>query len=301
MKAVSASANHVCAVASDGRGQCWGANFAGQLGDGSTQNAATPVVVSSLNDAVAVSAGEGHSCAVINDGRVQCWGANFAGQLGDGSRIDALTPVTVSGVSNAVAVSAGGSHSCAVKSTGLVQCWGANLVGQLGDGNTVGEVAATPVTVSGLSDAVAVSAGRAHTCAVTNDGRVQCWGENFDGKLGDGNTVGEVAATPVTVSGLSDVVAVSAGRAHTCAVTNDGRVQCWGSNVDGQLGDGGVTNALTPVTVSGLSNAVAVSAGGSHSCALYQDGAISCWGSNVDGQAGGPVWRYSLGGFVLEA
>ncbi len=182
----------------------------------------------------------------------------------------ALSDVTYQNVLSASVVSSGSLHTCALTAVGRVQCWGRNFSGQLGDGSTTGT--STSVTVSGLTDVVSISAGRYHTCAVINDGHVQCWGSNAEGQLGDGSTID--TSTAVTVSGLSDAVSVSAGGesgGHTCVVTSGGRVQCWGNNDSGQLGDGSGTDALNPVTVTSLSGAVSVSAGGSHSCALYQD------------------------------
>jgi alpha-tubulin suppressor-like RCC1 family protein len=99
---------------------------------------------------------------------------------------------------------------------------------------------------------IGVAAGLAHTCAVLMDGRVQCWGDNQWGELGDGTFVS--STTPVTASGISDAVAVSAGYLHTCARTRSGRVLCWGQNGAGQVGNGDAsgTTVATPVEVTGF-------------------------------------------------
>ncbi len=271
--AVSAGGSHTCAMTSTGRVQCWGHNAFGELGDGSKTNSSIPVTVSGISDAVAVSAGGGRTCSVTSSGSVKCWGTRD--QLGDGSLDAVSTPVTVSGLSDVVSISAGAEHTCAVTGRGSVECWGSNNWGQLGNGSYAH--ALTPVTVSGLIDAVAVSAGGGHTCAMTSTGRVQCWGKNFGGELDDvGNWTN--ALTPVMVSGLDEVVFISAGENHTCAVISNGRIECWGEGFSGQLGGGSTTETLTPVTVSGLSDAVAVSAGGSHTCALTRTGQVHCWG-----------------------
>jgi hypothetical protein len=213
---------------------------------------------------------------------------------------DELREVTYQTALSASSVSAGSSHTCAIDTGRRVQCWGSNTFGQLGDGNGgfgSTTVASTPVAVSGLSDVVSMAAGLRHTCAVTGDGGVQCWGSNGFGQLGDGNGGGGLfgslpnfSLTPVTVSGLSDVISVSAGDSHTCAVTVDGGVQCWGNNSRGQLGDGSTTFASTPVAVSGLSDVVSMAAGSLHSCALYRDGVVSCWGDSSAG--GSPTCNY---------
>jgi alpha-tubulin suppressor-like RCC1 family protein len=253
-----------------------GVGLATALGPGRTPPA-------SASRTLTIAAGSGHTCALLSDGSARCWGNNDHGQLGDGTTADSHTPVAVSGLSNAVAIAAGDAHTCALLSDGTARCWGYNADGQLGDGTT--DDRHTPVAVQGLlSNAVAITAGTAHTCALLSDGTARCWGRNGVGQLGDGTTTDRL--TPVTVSGLTDAVAIAAGGYHTCAVLSDGTAQCWGMNDFGQLGDGTTTWHYTPVAVSGLSNAVAIAAGSSHTCALLGDGTARCWGMNDFGQLG---------------
>ncbi|MGQ0799402.1 MAG: RCC1 domain-containing protein [Pseudomarimonas sp.] len=286
--AISVGAEHTCALTTGGGVKCWGANFAGQLGDGSRTRRPTPVDVSGLSSGVAaISAGFWHTCALTTGGGVKCWGNNIHGQLGDGSSTERLTAVDVSGLGNGVAaISAGALHTCALSTGGGVKCWGYNNVGQLGDGSNTNRLA--PADVSGLGSGVAeISTGEGHTCALTTGGGVKCWGDNLDGQLGDGNSSSR-RSTPVDVSDLSSgVAAISAGDSHTCAQTTSGGVKCWGGKCDGQLGDGSRTQRLTAVAVSGLASGVdAISAGGSHTCALTTGGGVKCWGENVYGQLG---------------
>ena len=208
--------------------------------------------MSNARSCTRLAAGAKHTVAVLEDSAANSWGANHVGQLGDGTTTRRLTPVNVSGLSSGVAsVTAGFYHSCAVLTSTAAKCWGYNGNGQLGDGTTTNRH--SPVAVSGLSSGVAsITAGGYHTCAVLTSTAAVCWGQNNNGRLGDGTTTRRL--TPVTVSGLSSGVAsVAAGYWHTCAVLTSTAAVCWGYNNNGQLGDGTTSQRLTPVTVSGLS------------------------------------------------
>lgn len=235
----------------------------------------------------AIAVGGSHACALTVSAALTCWGRNDVGQLATGTRTNATVPVRVDGLGAPIAaITASTAHTCAVTEAGALACWGWNEYGQLGNGSTTSAI--KPVPVTGLDSGVrAVSGGGAHTCAVTTDGAVRCWGANPAGGLGDGTTTQRTTA--VAVIGLSSgASSVSAGALHTCAVTTAGEARCWGLNDTGQLGDGSTARSSVPRPVSGLGqNVVAVDADLSHTCALTTTGAPPlCWGNNAFAQLG---------------
>lgn len=135
------------------------------------------------------------------------------------------------------------------------------------------------------TSALAITGGWAHNCELTPSGKVGCWGYSGHGEVGNG-TIADKVPSPVAVTGITQGISLAAGYSHTCAVILGGTVRCWGSNLHGQLGNGGTTQSATPVAVSGISNAAFVAAGNSHSCAALADGTAACWGYNSQGQLG---------------
>jgi alpha-tubulin suppressor-like RCC1 family protein len=275
---IAAGTSHTCALIAGGTVECWGANWAGQLGDGTTTESSIPVPVVGISDAIAIAAGYGHTCALLAGGTIECWGLNQTGELGTGSAAGpeecppsgdveypcSTVPVAVGAITNASAIAAGRQDTCALVG-GAVDCWGFNWAGQLGNGTTTDS--ATPVPVNGIASATAISAADSHVCALLAAGGVDCWGSNMTGQLGNGTDAGpqqcadataSCSTTPVPVSGLAHATAIAVGGGvtgggATCASMSSGALECWGANGWGQLGNGTATfDSSTPVAVQGI-------------------------------------------------
>ncbi len=286
VRQVDTGIHQTCAVQVDGTAWCWGDGSQYQLGYGDIIGQLWPRQVVGLTEVVEIATNDGFSCARKRDGTAWCWGAGGDGQLGYGGRSTQRRPVPVSqatGLTFLTQLAVSDRHTCAVHLDGTAWCWGANNSGQLGDGTTARRTLPTPV--GGLPAVQQVVAGAHHSCALTTAGTVWCWGDNRRGELGRA-LADRQPQTPGPVTGLANVTFLSAQVWHTCAVTGDGTVWCWGRNATGQLGDGTTTDRQLPVQVVGLTDVAQVSAGYYASCALKHDGTAWCWGAGGSGRLG---------------
>lgn len=269
-----------CGLTAEGAAACWRDGF----------------FVSSIAGAVQfrqVSSSSDHACAVGVDDRAYCWGANEVGQLGDGTTLASSTPVRVSGDLAVRAISVGGRHTCAVTTDDQVYCWGGNYSGAVGapapDRCTVGnypyvfqvECATHPLLVSPSLRFRSVTAGvssllEGHTCAVALDGTGYCWGSNYAGQLGQGDTVARLSPSPV--AGSLNFDSISAGGGQTCGLSAGG-AYCWGDYAPGVV-------VTVPVRVGPGLAFMSVDAGGTHSCGVTTTGLGYCWGYDDYGQLG---------------
>src|ERR1019366_4402239 len=279
---ITAGSFHSCAIES-GKAYCWGDNGSGQLGNGSTVGSSVPVAVDTSGVLAGqvltqITAGGAYTCALDAAGAAYCWGDNRSGQLGDGG--------TVSNSSVPVAVDTSGVLA------------GKTLTQIAGDGGTAFD-SSVPVAVdtSGVLAGQAltqITAGWYDTCALDASGAAFCWGYNADGELGDGKAGDSSVPVAVDTSGVPAgraLTQIAAGWIDACAVDTAGAAYCWGSNGNGQLGDGKASDSSVPVAVNtgGVLAGRAltqVTAGWYSSCALDAAGAAYCWGYHADGELG---------------
>lgn len=298
-ESVTTGEAHACALTASGQAYCWGANWAGQLGDGSTTGSSTPVAVSGGLRFVSLGAGGNHTCGITRAGELHCWGWNIHGQLGNGSISASSAPVPVSGGLAFESVSAGWTHTCAVTAAGEPHCWGSNAWGQLGatatevcsPANRVSVPCSTvPLAVRPGVELEAISTGFFHTCGLAGDGTAHCWGHNGFGQFGDGTRTPR-NETPTPAAGGLRFSSFSSGTVHSCGVTETGAAYCWGWNYAGNLGNGSSQSTEVPVPVAGgLAFASIYASTGNnvlpHTCGITTSGEAYCWGSNQSGQLG---------------
>ena len=230
--AIAAGRYHALALTSGGKLFAWGANGAGELGDGTTHNRRVPVAVNMSGagnkTVTAIAAGNGHTVALTSAGKVFAWGWGHFGELGNGTLWDfpGPQPVDMSGAllgKTVTAIATHNVHTVALTSDGKVFAWGWNMWGQLGTTNPdYTRPAAVDMSGALLGKSVsAIAAGWGHTLALTSDGRLFAWGNNEYGQLGDFTT--NNSATPIAVNmtgallGKSATV-IAAGSYHTIAL-----------------------------------------------------------------------------------
>jgi len=247
---IVAGDEHTCARTAEGKAYCWGRNKEGQLGDGSTTPRFEPVPVKGDVLFRRLSAGGQHTCGVGTDGVTYCWGNDFVGAVGVGLDRPEPSPQAVGKGLGFKEVHAGKDHTCALTGSGRVYCWGNNTYGQLGIGSDRRDKVPLRNPVEGNVAFTELSVGAKHTCGLTSDGELYCWGDNTTGQLGNGS-IGERGnqRRPSPSATGERFRSVSAGTTHTCGVTTEGEVLCWGDNNLGQLGDGTVIQRSSPTKV----------------------------------------------------
>jgi len=296
--AVATGSAHTLALRSDYRLFVWGLNSSGQLGDGTTVNKSSPIMLSNTASVswTAVAAGAAHSLIIKSDATLFTFGNNIVGQLGLG---DATTvnnrnsPNQVGG--SWLAIGAGSSHSVGIKSDGTLYTWGLNSSGQMGDATTVNK--SSPVLISyltGLSSNASIAQnGGAYTLIEQNNYAVKLWGIGASGLLGDRTTVNKSQPQVLTAQflyvpireGTQSWTNIAAGTSHIAAVRGDGLLFTWGFNNVGQLGTGDTIYRSSPTQI-GASSWTMVSAGPSTTSAIRSDGYLFTWGLATSGFLG---------------
>jgi len=303
-----AAGDHTLALSSDGTIYSWGFNGVGQLGDNTTSNQLSPVLLVDANNVfpgrkfIAVYAGLYHSATLSNDGEVIMWGYNKYGQLGDGTNVSSTVPLLVdtNGVLNGkkvVQLALGGFHTVALSDDGLVFTWGRNNLGQLGDNTT--ETGFVPILVytggvlSGLSITQA-AAGYSHTVVLSSTGSIYWWGLGVDTVIPNMNLPATLVDPSDALAGHT-VTSVAAATNSSYAFGSDGTLFAWGYNVYGELGDGTTTDRSAPGIVPTNGSVVQVQGGlDYHVLAVTGAGTLIGWGANSYGQLGVFPSKYIL-------
>jgi alpha-tubulin suppressor-like RCC1 family protein len=247
---------------------------------------------------VQVTGGVSHTCGLTQEGEAFCWGGEPLGQLGNGTALtaDQGVPSRVqmpAGVSFS-SIKAGFYHTCALGSDASAYCWGRDDNGQLGNGSTLTDNQPSPSQVqmpAGVSFS-SIAAGANHTCALGSDASAYCWGNDGGGQLGNGSTLTASQPSPSQMQMPTGVSfsSIAAGNSHTCAMGSDARAYCWGTDINGQLGNGTALTSNQPspsrVQVPAGVSFSSIETGGSHTCALGSDASAYCWGRDDYGQLG---------------
>lgn len=256
VKSMGMGLKHTCAILEDDNLTCWGLDSHGALGNGNsdTSDKYTPQTITTPSDrkVVKVEPGHSHTCILLDDGGVMCWGKDNTGQLGNGDTSDTIhTPssnVELPEGRAATDLSVGDHHSCALLDNGSVTCWGHNNYGQLGDNTTTNRPIPIYPHLPAGSSAVSVAVGPYNSCAILENSSLYCWGHNHYGRLGIGVS-GGVYSTPMFVEEATNIVDLSVNYDHSCGLSENGSISCWGRGKYGPLGIGSGSDKNTPQLV----------------------------------------------------
>lgn len=221
----------------------------------------------------AVAPGFYHTCAIDNTWAAYCWGLNDQFQLATEDTLPVESPKALPSALSFSQIGGGELHTCGLTTGGQTYCWGLGYqTGQPGDSTTS---VPDPTMVDG-GPWEGLTAGAYHNCARKADGTGWCWGDEEEGRLGNG--VLDPTNVPTVVSGGFSWTQLSAGHFHTCGLTPAGDAYCWGQGEFGRLGDGGIDDQGAPVQVAGGINWTKISAGRFHTCGISTAGEAFCWG-----------------------
>ena len=288
---------HACALKTDGSLWCWGANSYGELGDGTTTNSNSIVAALPGSAWTDFDIGSGHTCGIKTDGSRWCWGENGQGQLGSSSTSgNHDAPVQIGTADwKEVSVGWGGdtAFTCGVQSDDSLWCWGNDGAGELANGAVTGnQTSPYAAGDGGAWKKLAAATGYGeHVCGIQTDDSLWCWGSDYNGELGNGAVTGS-QASPGAVSGGGTWIDISTGSHYSsgplsCGIKTDGSAWCWGTDNNGQIGNGGPSgDRTTPTSVSGGGTWLQISVGGMHACGIQDDDTGWCWGNDDNGQLG---------------
>ena len=299
---------HNFALTSSKRVWSWGSNNSNQINNSSSVRLTSPTIVSfsGLIQGETISTlilGSQHSLAMTSNARVYAWGDNEFGQLGNGStqRLTSPTLITIPNLAqgeSVLSIHAGFKHTFALTSNNHIYAWGLNTQGQLGDNSLISKLFPRVITISILQDSVyklqTNSSINPTHFFTTIQGNAYGWGQNNNGKLGDGTTSTRTTPTKINFPSLQpgeELISIKSGNAHTLALTNLGIIYTWGDGSLGALGTGNTNSRNNPATISFTNlitneRIVAIEVGGTHSLALTSNGRVFGWGSNYRGQLG---------------
>ncbi|HJQ89685.1 MAG TPA: hypothetical protein VJ820_19745 [Propionibacteriaceae bacterium] len=291
---VAAGAQFSCALRVEGSAFCWGANYVGQLGDGTNTPSAVAVPVSGNHTFTDVAIGNTTACGLTTSGQLYCWGQNSSGLLGPSlaGLPFSNVPVLTSGGLTFRSISMGLSTVCGIAADDLSYCWGSNSMGQFGNGVTGGD-STVPVlnTSSGALGFTSIHSGFFANCAQGQAG-IYCWGQA--NTLGNGSTSNALVATPTLAAGGANYALIDTGIFNSCGLSSAGDAFCWGYQFSGELANGTTTGSSpTPTTVQGGLRFTTIDLNSHNSfigstCGVVPAGGAWCWGSNQFGQLGAP-------------